>query len=144
MTIRVLLADDHEMLRENVREFLAGQDGMEVVGEAVDGESALEQARRLQPDVVVMDISMPGVGGGVAATRQIRAELPEVQVVALSLHSERVYVQAMLDAGASGYVVKDSIVRDLVPAIRSIAAGRRYFSPEIDGLDDIEGGSRAC
>ena len=64
MTIRVLLADDHEMLRENVREFLAGQDGMEVVGEAVDGESALEQARRLQPDVVVMDISMPGVGGG--------------------------------------------------------------------------------
>ena len=137
MTIRVVLADDHEMLRGEVRKFLAGQDGMEVVGEAVDGESALEQARLLQPDVVVMDISMPG-GGGVTATRRIRAELPEVQVVALSLYSERVYVQAMLDAGASGYVVKDSIVRDLVPAIQGIAAGKRYLSPEIDFQDGIE------
>ena len=143
MTIRVVLADDHEMLREEVRKFLAGQDGLEVVGEAVDGESALEQARRLHPDVVLMDISMPG-GGGISATRQIGAELPEVRVVALSIHSERIYVQAMLDAGASGYVVKNSIARDLVPAIESIAAGNRYFSPEIDGLDDIEGGSRAC
>ena len=130
MTISIVLADDHEMLRGEVRKFLAGQDGMEVVGEAVDGESALQQARRLQPDVVVMDISMPG-GGGVAATRQIRAELQEVQVVALSIYSERVYVQAMLDAGASGYVVKDSIVRDLVPAIQSIVAGKRYLSPKI-------------
>ena len=143
MAIRVVLADDHEMLREEVRKFLAGQDGMEVVGEAVDGESALEQARRLHPDVVVMDISMPG-GGGISATRKIDAELPGVRVVALSIHSERIYVQAMLGAGASGYVVKDSIARDLVPAIESIAAGKRYFSPEIDGLDDIEGGSRAC
>ena len=143
MTIRVVLADDHEMLRGEVRKFLSGQDGMEVVGEAVDGESALEQARRLHPDVVVMDISMPG-GGGISATRKIDAELPEVRVVALSIHSERIYVQAMLGAGASGYVVKNSIARDLVPAIESIAAGKRYFSPEIDGLDDIEGGSRAC
>ena len=137
MTIKVVLADDHGMLRDKIREFLAGQDGMEVVGEAVDGESALEQARLLQPDVVVMDISMPG-GGGVTATRKIRAELPGVQVVALSLYSERVYVRAMLDAGASGYVVKDSIVRDLVPAIQSIAAGKRYLSPEIDFQDGIE------
>ena len=143
MTIGILLADDHEMLREEVRKFLARQDGMEVVGEAVDGESALEQARRLNPDVVVMDISMPG-GGGISATRKIGAELPEVRVVALSIHTERRNVQAMLGAGASGYVVKDSIARDLVPAIESIAAGKRYFSPEIDGLDDIEGGSRAC
>ena len=137
MTIRVVLADDHEMLREIVREFLAGQDGMEVVGEAVDGQTALEQARLLHPDVVVMDISMPG-GGGIRATRQIRAELPGVRVVALSIYSEEVYVQAMLDAGASGYVVKKSIARHLVPAIESIAAGKRYFSPEIDGLDVIE------
>ena len=127
MTIRVLLADDHEMLRENVREFLSGQDGMEVVGEAVDGESALDQARLLQPDVVVMDISMPG-GGGVTATRKIRAELPGVRVVALSIHSERIYLEAMLDAGASGYVVKNSLVRHLVPAIQSVAAGKQYFS----------------
>ncbi len=141
MTIRIVLADDHEMLREEVKALLVGQDGMEVVGEAVDGESALEQARLLQPDVVVMDISMPG-GGGISATRQIGAELPEVRVVALSIHCERIYVQAMLDAGASGYVVKNSIARDLVPAIQSIAAGKRYFRPEIDGLDDIEGGSR--
>ena len=127
MTIRVVLADDHELLREGVKELLAGQDGLEVVGEAVDGESALEQARRLQPDVVVMDISMPG-GGGVAATGKIRAELPGVRVVALSIHSERVYVEAMLDAGASGYVVKNSLARHLVSAIQSIAAGKRYFS----------------
>ena len=139
MTIRVMLADDHEMVREGVKALLA-QEGMEVVGEAVDGEAALEQARLLHPDVVVMDISMPG-GGGVAAPRQIRAELPEVRVVALSIYSEEVYVQAMLDAGASGYVVKNSIARDLVPAIESIAAGKRYFSPEIDGLDGIERGS---
>ena len=137
MTIRVVLADNNEMLRGEVRKFLAGQDGMEVVGEAVDGESALEQARLLQPDVVVMDISMPG-GGGVTATRKIRAELPGVRVVALSLYSEKVYVRGMLDAGASGYVVKDSIVRDLVPAIQSIAAGKRYLSPEIDFQDGIE------
>ena len=137
MTIRVVLADDHGMLREGVKALLAGQDGMEVIGEAVDGTSALNQARRLHPDIVVMDISMPG-GGGVAATRQIRAELPEVQVVALSIHSERVYVQAMLDAGASGYVVKNSIARHLVPAIESIAAGKRYLSPEIDGQDGTE------
>lgn len=134
MTVRVVLADDHEMLREGIVTLLAGQDGMEVVGEAVDGKSALEQARLLKPDVVVMDISMPG-GGGVAATRQIRAELPEVKVVALSIHNEEVYVQAMLDAGASGYVVKTSIVRDLIPAIECIAAGKRYFSPEIDPPD---------
>ena len=137
MTIRVVLADDHEILREGVRELLDGEDGMEVVGEAVDGESALEQARLLQPDVVVMDISMPG-GGGVTATRKIRAELAEVRVVALSIHSERIYVQAMLDAGASGYVVKTSIARDLVPAIKSIAAGKGFCSPEIDGLERIE------
>ena len=132
MTIRIVLADDHEMVREGVRDLLAAQDGMEVVGEASDGASALEQARLLRPDVVVMDIGMPG-GGGISATRQIRAELPEVRVVALSIHSEGVYVQAMLDAGASGYVVKTSAARDLVPAIESIVAGERYFSPEIDG-----------
>ena len=127
MTIRVVLADDHEILRGEVRKFLAGQEGLEVVGEATDGESVLEQARLLQPDVVVMDISMP-VGGGITATRKIRAELPGVRVVALSIHSERVYVQAMLDAGASGYVVKNSLVRRLVPAIKGTAAGKRYFS----------------
>ena len=137
MTIRVILADNNEMLREEVGKFLARQDGIEVVGEAVDGESALEQAHRLHPDIVVMDISMPG-GGGVTATRKIRAELPGVRVVALSLYSEKVYVRGMLDAGASGYVVKDSIVRDLVPAIQSIAAGKRYLSPEIDFQDGIE------
>ena len=136
-TIRVVLADDHEMVIEGVRALLVGQENMEVVGEAVDGESALEQARLLQPDVVVMDISMPGCGG-VTATRKIRAELPEVRVVALSIHSERIYVQAMHDAGASGYVVKTSIAQDLVQAIERLAAGKRSFSPEIDGLDDIE------
>ena len=98
-----------------------------MVGEATDGESAVDQARRLHPDVVVMDISMPG-GGGVTATGKIRAELPEVRVVALSIHSERIYVEAMLDAGASGYVVKNSLARHLVPAIQSVAAGQRYFS----------------
>ena len=134
MTIRVVLADDHDLLRGEVRKFLARQDGMEVVGEAVDGESALEQARLLNPDVVLMDINMPG-GGGANATRLIRAELPEVRVVAFSLHEEPFYVEKMLDAGASGYVVKTSAVSDLVPAIQSVAAGKRYVSPEIEGLD---------
>ena len=136
MTIRVVLADDHDMLRGEVRRFLAGQDGMEVVGEAVDGESALEQARLLGADIVVMNISMPGVGG-ISATRQIRAELPGVRVVAFSLHEEPVYVESMLEAGASGYVLKGSSVTDLVPAIESVAAGKLYVSPEIEGLDRI-------
>ena len=133
MTIRVVLADDHDTLRGEVRKFLAREDGMEVVGEAADGESALEQARLLKPDVVLMDINMPG--DGVNATRQIRAELPGVRVVAFSMHEESVFVESMLEAGASGYVVKGSAVTDLVPAIENVAAGKRYVSPQVEGLD---------
>ena len=137
MTIKVVLADNHDLLRGEVRKFLAREDGMEVVGEAADGESALEQARLLKPDVVVMDIYMSGGGGG-DATRKIRAELPGVRVIGLSLHEESIFVESMLEAGASGYVAKGSIVTDLVPAIESVAAGKRYVSPGIDGPEFLE------
>ena len=131
MTIRVVLAEDYEKMRETLREFLAGQEGIEVAGEAADAISALRQARLLRPDVVLMDTNMRG-GGETEATRQIRAELPEVQVVAVSFFHHITCVQSMLDAGACGYVINTSAVFELVPAIECAAAGKRYLSPEID------------
>ena len=134
MSIRVVLADDHQMIREGIRSLVANESEIEVVGEAGDGLSALEQARTQLPDVVVMDIGMPG-GSGISVTRQIRSELSDVRVVGLSVHSDHSFVEAMLDAGASAYVVKKSAFRSLITAIQCAAAGELYLSPEIDGLE---------
>lgn len=126
MKTRVLIADDHETVREGLRLLLDAQPDLEVVGQAADGRQALEQMRRLHPHVVVMDISMPGING-LAATRAVKTVEPTAAVIALSRHSDEAYVQDLLGAGASGYVLKQSPSTELLKAIRAAAAGQRYL-----------------
>ena len=133
MSIRILLADDHGIVREGLRFLLSREDDMEVVGEAEDGRNALELTRKLLPDVVVMDITMPNLNG-VEAARQITHEFPKVKVVALSMHSDRTFVVSMLKAGASGYVLKECLSDELVEAVRIVAGGSWYISRKITGI----------
>jgi two-component system, NarL family, response regulator NreC len=128
--IRVLLADDHTILRKGVKMLIGAQPDMEVVGEARTGREAFEEARKLGPDVVVMDISMPELNG-IEATRQICDELPQTKVVALSMHQDSVYVREVLRAGARGYLLKNSEDEDLLRAIRSLHRGEAFLSPAI-------------
>jgi len=128
--IRVLLVDDHTLLRQGLRAILDREADIKVIGEAADGRDALRKAVALRPDVVVIDISMPRVNG-VEATRQIRAELPGTRVVALSMHDGEDYVESILRAGATGYVLKDAPARDLVAAIRAARAGGMHLDPRI-------------
>jgi two-component system NarL family response regulator len=133
MSIRVLLADDHQMLRDGLRAVLALEEDIEIVGEAGDGLAAVEMARRLVPDAVLMDIGMRGLNG-VEAARRITAENPEVKVIALSTYSDERYVLNMLEAGASGYVIKAAAVDEMCRAVRAVAEGKRYLSPDIAGV----------
>ena len=133
MSTRILLADDHRMMRDGLRTILEAEPGLEVVGEAVNGRTAVELARELMPDVVVMDIAMSDMNG-IEATRRIVADNPEVKIVALSTYADRRYVLEMLDAGASGYVVKAAACEELVQAISIVARGKSYLSPEITGI----------
>ena len=130
MAIKVLLADDHSVVRKGVREFLEDEPDIEVVGEAVNGTEAVDLAGALRPDVVVMDIKMPGLSG-VEATRRIRADLPEVRVLALTAYDDDPYVFGLLEAGASGYVLKTAELRELIWAIRTVAAGQSALDPAI-------------
>lgn len=132
-SLRVLLVDDHQIIRDGLRAILEQQAGMCVVGEAADGHEAIALASSTRPDVVVMDISMPGLNG-IDATRRITSELPGIHVVGLSMNVDRRYVLAMLSAGAMGYLLKDSAASELVRAIRTVAAGQSYLSPGITGF----------
>jgi DNA-binding NarL/FixJ family response regulator len=132
MTVRVLLVDDHTMMRDGLRALLGTASDIEVVGEACEGRKALDLVRTLAPDVVVMDVGMPELNG-VEATRRIRAEHERVHVVALSTHTDGRFVNQMLDAGASGYVVKVAAHDELLRAVRAASQGRIYLSPEIAG-----------
>jgi len=127
-----LLADDHSILRKGVRMLINSQADMEVVGEAKTGREAIEEARKLKPDIVVMDISIPEING-IEATRQICNELTHTNVVALSMHKDSVYVREILRAGARGYLLKESEDDDLVKAIRSVHRGEAFLSPAISG-----------
>jgi DNA-binding NarL/FixJ family response regulator len=131
--VRVLLADDHRIVREGLRGLLERRAGIEVVGEAADGEAALALARQLVPHLVILDVSMPRMNG-VEATRRIRAECPGVKVLALSMHPDRRYVIETLKAGASGYVLKDSAFDELIHAIESVMEGCAYLSPAVTDM----------
>ena len=130
--IRILLADDHAIVREGLSALLAYEPDMTVVGHAADGRRAVALAGELTPDVVVMDIGLPELNG-IDATRQIAREQPRVKVLCLSMHSEKRIVRAVLEAGAAGYLVKNCASRELAEAIRTVAAGRTYLSPAIAG-----------
>lgn len=130
MSIRVLLVDDHTLMRDGLRRLLSENADVEVVGECADGSAAVDLARKLQPDVVVMDVGMPELNG-VEATRRIRAECADVRVLGLSTHADKRYVQHMLAAGASGYVLKIQAFEELLRAVRAVSAGQMYLSPEV-------------
>src|SRR3954469_22328454 len=130
MTTRILLADDHQIVREGLRSMLQQHPDMEVVGEAADGRTAVAMSQELQPDVVVMDVGMPGLNG-IEATRQITNREPDAKVVALSMHSDRRFMGEMLKAGAKGYLLKDGAFDELATAIRSVVADKVYLSPKI-------------
>jgi len=133
MTMRLLLVDDHKIVRDGIRSLLEEEDDLAVVGEAGQGQEAVSLCRRLSPDLVVMDVSMPGLNG-IEATRQIVADSAGVRVMALSMHRDPRFVAGILEAGAKGYLIKDCSARELVSAIRQVGAGRTYISP---GIADI-------
>jgi len=128
--IRILLADDHTILRTGLKLVLSRQPGFEVVGEAGDGRQALALAESLAPDVAVLDIGMPNLNG-IEAARQIREKLPQTAVVILSMHSDEGYVLRALKAGARAYLLKDSAEADLINAIKVVTEGKAFFSPAI-------------
>jgi two-component system response regulator NreC len=133
MTIQVLLADDHKIVRDGLRVLIERCHDMQVIAEAEDGRKALQLARKHKPDVVIMDISMPDLNG-IDATRQILQELPGAKVIALSMHSDKQFVDGMLRAGAVGYLLKDCAADELIQCIRIVLSGRICLSPGITGF----------
>ena len=131
--IRILLADDHNIMRRGLRLLLERQPGFEVVAEAADGREAAERAEAARPDIVVLDIAMPNMSG-IEAAQRIRALLPQAAIVILSMHSDESYVLRALKAGAKGYLLKDSAESDLIDAIKAVSEGKAFFSPEISKI----------
>jgi two-component system, NarL family, response regulator NreC len=130
--VRVLIAEDHGTMREGMRLLVGREPDMECVGEAADGREALRLARELRPDVVLMDISMPGMDG-LQATRALQETCPQVRVLALTRHADYGFLTEMLRAGARGYVLKQSASADLIQAVRAVAAGQSYLDPAVAG-----------
>ncbi|MEC9482315.1 MAG: UvrY/SirA/GacA family response regulator transcription factor [Halomonas sp.] len=128
--IKVLVADDHHLVRTSIARMLNEEEGLQVIGEAADGEEAISRARALRPDIVLMDIRMPGIGG-LEATRKIARGMSDIKVVVLTAYLEETFAQRLLDAGASGFISKGTEMDEMVRAIRAIHVGQRYISPEI-------------
>jgi DNA-binding NarL/FixJ family response regulator len=126
--LRIFLADDHPVVRSGLKGFIDSQPDMEVIGEAWDGSAAVRSSLEMCPDVVVMDVSMPGLSGH-EATRRIRTDNPTIKVLALTGHEDRGYLQLLLGAGAQGYVQKSAATTDLLRAIRAVASGELYIDP---------------
>lgn len=131
MGIRIIVADDHTLVRETLSRLLNEQEDIEVIGQAGDGDGVMELTMKLQPDMVVMDVGMPPILSGLEATRWIRAAWPDVRIVALSMHAEPTYVREMLKAGAHGYLLKDADFDDVLAGIRAVAAGQTCLGPDI-------------
>jgi len=130
MAIKIILADDHAMVRHGISQSIQQEEDMEVVGQAKDGLGAIDLVRELSPDVVIMDISMPDING-MDATQEILRDFPDVKVLALSMHSAKKFVRAMFKAGACGYLLKDCEFSELAGAIRTVMSGKTYLTPEI-------------
>ena len=130
MSIRIILADDHKIVREGLRALIEKNPGFEVVAEAEDGRTTVKLTKELSPDIVIMDIAMPDMNG-IEATRRIIEQVPNVKVIALSMHSDIRFVVEMLKAGASGYLLKDCASEELTNAIRAVTRNRTYLSPEL-------------
>jgi DNA-binding NarL/FixJ family response regulator len=128
--IRLMLVDDHDLVRTGLKTFLETKPGLEVVAEANSGESALKQLEQIRPDVIVMDITMAGMDG-LQATRQVVAQFPECKVLALTVHSDKQYFFEMLAAGAAGYITKQAAADELVDAVRTVAQGHVYLQPAL-------------
>jgi len=126
--LRILLADDHALIREGLKALINAQADMEVVGEAGDGLAAYKAAKELQPDLIIMDVSMPEMNGA-KATERLKQELPDTKVLALTVHEDNGYLRQLMKAGASGYVLKRAAAEDLIHAIRAIAGGGVYIDP---------------
>jgi DNA-binding NarL/FixJ family response regulator len=130
MPHRVLLVDDHKIVRDGLKALLEKEADLSVVAEAESGREALKLARKFKPDVIIMDISMPDLNG-VDAARQILGENPDGKIIALSMHSQKQYVEGMIRAGVCGYLLKDTAYEELVKAIRLVCAGKKYLSPDV-------------
>jgi two-component system, NarL family, response regulator LiaR len=130
MSIRVVIADDHNVVRKGIRDLLSDEDDIAVIGEARNGHEAVDLATALLPDVVVMDIAMPELSG-VEATRQIRAAAPDVHVLVLTAYDDDPYIYSLLDAGATGYILKTAESREIVRAVRATAAGQSVLDPAV-------------
>lgn len=133
MALRILLADDHKIMREGLRALIDKQPGMVVAAEATDGREAVQLTRKIRPEIVIMDVTMPKLNG-IEATRQIAAAAPESRVIALSIHSDRRFVSQMFKAGARGYLLKDCAFEELTRAIQTVTADQTYLSPAIAGV----------
>ena len=140
--MRILIVDDHGIVREGLKSLLQNQSGMEVVGEGEDGQVAVELAEQLSPDMVIMDMSMPNLNG-IEATRLILQHRPNTRVIILSMHSDRHIVKETLEAGASAYVLKSNLFDEMLRALETVAEGGRYLSPRITDvvIDDYVGKS---
>lgn len=139
--IRILVADDHALVREGITAILRLHEDLEVAGEAADGKEAIQKAMKLRPDIVLMDIAMPGLGG-LEATIEIKKTHPEIKILVLSQYDDKEYVNRLLTAGVSGYILKHAVGTDLVTAIRAVARGESYLYPAITSslIDDYLSG----
>jgi DNA-binding NarL/FixJ family response regulator len=131
--LRILVADDHELVRRGVRGLLRARRGWTVVGEAADGREAVEKANKLKPDVAIVDISMPDLDG-LQVTRQIREAAPDTEVVVLTMHESDQMVRRVLDAGALGYVLKSDLAAHLVKAVKNVSAGKLFLTPRVSDI----------
>jgi two-component system, NarL family, response regulator NreC len=130
MTIKVLIADDHQLFREGLVNLISSAPDIEVIGEAKDGLEATKKAKKLKPDLILIDIGMPNMNG-IEATRLIKKDDPSIKIIAVSMHSDRQFVKGVLEAGADGYLLKNCTYRQLIDAVQSVVSGKKYLSDDI-------------